>query len=67
MVESLEQTSEPRSSISSVYVGPYPSAKTAEKIIPKLLAALKPLIVKEKKNDGLHNRYLFLVGVVRVI
>lgn len=66
-VESLEHTSEPRLIISSVYVGPYSSRKAAEKMIPKLLAALKPLIDYEKKNDELDNRYLFLVGVVRVI
>ncbi|MDX6614770.1 MAG: hypothetical protein QOD75_3956 [Blastocatellia bacterium] len=65
-VKSLKQSSKPRLAISSVYVGPYPSGKVAEKMIPKLLAALKPLIVKEKKNDELNNRYLFLVGVVRV-
>jgi len=65
-VKSLERTAKPRVAISSVYVGPYPSGKVAEKMIPRLLAALRPLIVKEKKNDGLNNRYLFLVGVVRV-
>jgi len=65
-VKFLEQTSEPRVIISSVYVGPYPSAKAAEQMIPKLLSALKPMIVDEKRNDELHNRYLFLVGVVSV-
>jgi hypothetical protein len=36
-------------------------------MIPQLLSALKPLIDDEKKDDELHNRHLFLVGVVRVM
>jgi hypothetical protein len=66
-VKSLEQSSTPKLVISSVYVGPYRSEKAAQKMIPKVLSALKPLIVDEKKNDELNNRYLFLIGVVRVI
>jgi hypothetical protein len=65
-MESMEQTSKPILIISPVYVGPFKSRKVAEHMIPKLLSALKPLIDEEKKNDGLNNRYLFLVGVVRV-
>lgn len=65
-VESIEKTSKPRLIISSVYVGPYKSGEAAEHGIRELLSALKPLIEYEKKNDGLHNRHLFLVGVVRV-
>ena len=64
---SLEKTATPRIIISSVYIGPYKSMEVAEDMIPHLLSALKPLIDDEKKNDGLHNRYLFLVGVVRVM
>jgi hypothetical protein len=66
-VKSLEQTSTPKLVISSVYVGPYRSEKAARKMIPKVLSALRPLVVDEKKNDELDNRYLFLIGVVRVI
>lgn len=66
-IKALEKTSSPRSAISSVYVGPYQSEAIAERMIPDLLAALKPLIDDEKKNDELDNRYLFLVGVVRVL
>ena len=65
-MESLEKYSRPRLIISAVYVGPYQSRAAAERMIPKLLLALKPLIDDEKKNDELNNRYLFLVGVVRV-
>jgi hypothetical protein len=43
------------------------SEKTAKKMIPKVLSALRPLMVEEKKNDELNNRYLFLIGVVKVI
>ena len=63
----LEQTATPKLILSSVYVGPYRSEKAAKKMIPKVLSALRPMIVKEKKNDELNNRYLFLIGVVRVI
>jgi len=63
---SLEKTATTRIIISSVYIGPYKSREVAEHMIPQLLSALKPLIDDEKKNDELHNRYLFLVGVVRV-
>ena len=66
-MESLEKTAKPRLLISSVYIGPYKSAEVAEHMIPELLSALKPLIDDEKKNDELHNRYLFLVDVVRVM
>ena len=66
-MESIERNSRPRSIISAVYVGPYQSSAVAEDMIPELLSALKPLIDDEKKNDELNNRYLFLVGVVRVI
>jgi hypothetical protein len=66
-VESIERTSRPRLVISAVYVGPYHSRAVAEDMIPELLSALKPLIDEKKKNDELNNRYLFLVGVVRVI
>jgi len=66
-LKSLEQSSTPKLVISSVYVGPYESEKTAKKMIPKVLSALRPLIVREKKNDQLNNRYLFLIGVVQVI
>jgi len=66
-IEYIEKTTKPTIIISSVYVGPYRSRQQAERSIPKLLAALKPLIDREKKNDELHNRSLFLVGVVRVI
>jgi hypothetical protein len=66
-LESIEKTTKPTLVISSVYVGPYRSRQQAERKIPKLLSALKPLIAREKKNDELHNRSLFLVGVVRVI
>ena len=66
-VKSLEQTTTPGLVISSVYVGPYRSEKAAKKMIPKILSALRPLIVNEKKNDELNNRYLFLIGVVRVM
>ncbi|MDQ2921933.1 MAG: hypothetical protein M3R52_10035 [Acidobacteriota bacterium] len=66
-IESIEKTVKPRLVISSVYVGPYRSKEEAERTIRKLLSALKPLIDREKKNDELHNRYLFLVGVVRII
>ncbi|HLO00482.1 MAG TPA: hypothetical protein VK208_18635 [Pyrinomonadaceae bacterium] len=65
-MESLEQVSKPTLIISSVYVGPYKSRKTAERMVPRLLLALKPLIDAEKKNDELNSRYLFLVGVVVV-
>jgi hypothetical protein len=64
---SLEKTATPRIIISSVYIGPYNSRELAEQMIPQLLSALKPLIDDEKKDDELHNRYLFLVGVVRVM
>jgi hypothetical protein len=43
------------------------SREAAERVIPELLLALKPLIDDEKRDDELANRYLFLVGVVRVI
>ena len=66
-VESIEKTSKPVIIISPVYVGPYRTREAAEHVIPELLLALKPLIDDEKKNDELANRYLFLVGVVRVI
>lgn len=66
-MESIERTSRPRLIISAVYVGPYQSRAAAEDMIPELLSALKPLVDDEKKNDELNNRYLFLVGVVRVI
>jgi hypothetical protein len=66
-VESLERTSRPRLVISAVYAGRYDSRTTAEQMIPGLLAALRPMIDAEKKNDELNNRYLFLVGVVRVL
>jgi hypothetical protein len=66
-IESIERTSRPRLIISAVYVGPYQSSAVAEDMIPELLSGLKPLIDDEKKNDELNNRYLFLVGVVRVI
>ncbi|MEA2205233.1 MAG: hypothetical protein QOE77_2009 [Blastocatellia bacterium] len=65
--QSLEQIATPKLVISSVYVGPYMSEKTAKKMIPKVLSALRPLMVEEKKNDELNNRYLFLIGVVKVI
>ena len=65
-MESLEKTSRPKLIISSVYVGPYRSSAAAERMIPALLSALKPLIDAEKKDYELNNRYLFLVGVVRV-
>ncbi|MFN2492301.1 MAG: SPOR domain-containing protein [Pyrinomonadaceae bacterium] len=58
-MESLEKHVKPRLLISSVYVGPYESREAAERMIPRLLSALKALIDREKKNDGLHNRYLF--------
>ena len=64
---SLEKTATPSLIISSVYVGSYKSREVAEHMIPQLLSALKPLIDNEKKNDELNNRYLFLVGVVRVM
>ena len=66
-MESIEKTSKPVIIISPVYVGPYQTREAAEHVIPELLRALKPLIDDEKKNDELTNRYLFLVGVVRVI
>lgn len=66
-LESIEKTAKPTLIVSSVYVGPHRSREQAEHRIPKLLSALKPLIDREKKNDELHNRSLFLVGVVRVI
>jgi hypothetical protein len=65
-IESLEETSRPKSVVGAVYVGPYASRAVAEQTIPELLLALKPLINREKKHDELHNRYLFLVGVVEV-
>jgi len=65
-IEFLKKTSKPTQIISPVFIGPYPSGEVAEKKIPELLSALKPLIDDEKKNDELHNRHLFLVGVVRV-
>ncbi len=64
--ESIEQTAKPVSDIGAVYVGPYHTREEAEARITSLLAALKPLIDDEKKGDGLHNRHLFLVGVMRV-
>ena len=65
-LESLEQTAEPSSVISAVYVGPYRSRQAAEHVIPKLLSALKPLTDDELKHWELKNRHLFLVGTVRV-
>jgi hypothetical protein len=66
-VESIEKTSKPVIIISPVYIGPYRTREAAEHVVPEILLALKPLIDDEKKNDELANRYLFLVGVVRVI
>ena len=65
-VESVEKTARPINVVGAVYVGPYQTREAAEESITPLLAALKPLIDDEKKNDELHNRHLFLVGVVRV-
>jgi hypothetical protein len=66
-IESLEKISRPKSVIGAVYVGPYRSRAVAEQMMPELLSALKPMIDREKKNDELNDRYLFLVGVVKVL
>jgi len=65
-VEAIEKTSKPVNIMSAVYIGPYQTREAAERMIPELLLALKPLIDDEKKNDELNKRHLFLIGAVRV-
>lgn len=64
--ESLVSTTKALNTTSSVFVGPYSTKADADERISEVLAALRPLIKKEKQRDQLQNRYLFLVGVVRV-